>query len=151
MPMSSRFDVSCPQFLLVCCLLIQFQLNPRKSTTIFRPTVSFRVCCKYTLKIKQVHWIQRSQKWQKKKRDFRLSVLQWKGSPWPRTLTRCYMGGWLFTAQSLWHRHSSSLFVRVCVCVHNSAATSVQCRLTPDLVCVFTLYTISVNHHAAPH
>ena len=50
MPMSSRLDVSCPQFLLACCLLIQFQLKPRKSTTIFFPTVSFRVCCKYTLK-----------------------------------------------------------------------------------------------------
>lgn len=51
MPMSSRLDVSCPQFLLACCLLIQFQLKPRKSTTIFFPTVSFRVCCKYTLEM----------------------------------------------------------------------------------------------------
>lgn len=53
MPMSSRLDVSCPQFLWACCLLIQFQLKPRKSRTIFLPTVSFRVCCKYTL------WIQK--------------------------------------------------------------------------------------------
>lgn len=51
MPMSSRLDVSCPQFLLACCLLIQFQLKPRKSTTIFFPTVSFRVCCRYTLEM----------------------------------------------------------------------------------------------------
>lgn len=49
MPMSSRLDVSCPQFLWACCLLIQFQLKPRKSTTIFFPTVSFRVCWRYTL------------------------------------------------------------------------------------------------------
>ena len=46
MPMSSRLDVSCPQLLLACCLLIQFQLKPRKSTTIFFPTVSFKVCCR---------------------------------------------------------------------------------------------------------
>jgi len=51
MPISSRLDVSCPQFLLACCLLIQFQLKPRKSTTIFFPTVSFRVCCRYTLEM----------------------------------------------------------------------------------------------------
>lgn len=49
MPMSRRLDVSCPQFLCACCLLIQFQLKPRKSRTIFLPTVSFRVCCRYTL------------------------------------------------------------------------------------------------------
>lgn len=53
MPMSSRLDVSGPQFLWACCLLIQFQLKPRKSRTIFFPTVSFKVCCKYTLQMKK--------------------------------------------------------------------------------------------------
>lgn len=51
MPMSNRLDVSCPQFLWACCLLIQFQLKPRKSRTIFFPTVSFKVCCRYTLEM----------------------------------------------------------------------------------------------------
>lgn len=51
MPMSSRLDVNCPQFLWACCLLIQFQLNPRKSRTILFPTVSFKVCCRYTLEM----------------------------------------------------------------------------------------------------
>lgn len=51
MPMSRRLDVSCPQFLWACCLLIQFQLNPRKSRTILFPTVSFNVCCRYTLEM----------------------------------------------------------------------------------------------------
>lgn len=58
MPMSRRLDVSCPQFLLACCLLIQFQLKPRKSTTIFFPTVSFKVCCRYTLEIHEERNIQ---------------------------------------------------------------------------------------------
>lgn len=49
MPMSSRLDVSCPQPRFPCCLLIQFQLKPKKSMTIFLPTVSLSVCCRYNL------------------------------------------------------------------------------------------------------
>lgn len=49
MPIKSKLEVSWPQPRFPCCLLIQFQLKPRKSTTIFLPTVSFRVCCRYSL------------------------------------------------------------------------------------------------------
>lgn len=49
MPIRSKLEVSWPQPRFPCCLLIQFQLKPRKSTTIFLPTVSFRVCCRYSL------------------------------------------------------------------------------------------------------
>lgn len=49
MPMSNRLEVSCPQPRFPCCLLIQFQLKPKKSMTIFLPTVSLSVCCRYNL------------------------------------------------------------------------------------------------------
>lgn len=51
MPIRSKLEVNWPQPRFPCCLLIQFQLKPRKSTTIFLPTVSFRVCCRYSLYI----------------------------------------------------------------------------------------------------